>query len=288
MAHEIISQKPRLRVTSASNLIQQVRLIHALAESGYDVVVNDRELPKFKLLLDHFELKIRAPVSEVTEFDITSALSFSHAMPLTSIGEIRRPLIFPHAIARLCRQLWPLRRALPVSFCGLMTGKRHELIMRWVQVNLPDHVSDFPDRKSMTLRLRARMHALLGLPFTSRHRIGDLILWSSNRGRKFPVKAWDEGYYRVLVDSAFTLCPSGDCVWSYRFFEAALCGSIPIIEKASPAYEGFRFFMMGDDYRSLRWCENDALHNYRLCVERLTISPDLLRDEIFRIIGGVS
>jgi hypothetical protein len=50
--------------------------------------------------------------------------------------------------------------------------------------------------------------------------IGDLVVWSSEKGRYYPFKAFDEEYFKELANSHFVLCPSGDCVWSYRFFEA--------------------------------------------------------------------
>jgi hypothetical protein len=36
-------------------------------------------------------------------------------------------------------------------------------------------------------------------------------------------------YFQVLRSSQFTLCPAGDLPWSMRFFEAAMCRSIPIV-----------------------------------------------------------
>lgn len=36
-------------------------------------------------------------------------------------------------------------------------------------------------------------------------------------------------YFQLLRSSQFTLCPAGDLPWSMRFFEAVMCGSIPIV-----------------------------------------------------------
>ena len=43
------------------------------------------------------------------------------------------------------------------------------------------------------------------------------------------VAAYDVDYLRILARSKFTLAPRGDQPWSIRFFEAILCGSIPIV-----------------------------------------------------------
>jgi hypothetical protein len=40
----------------------------------------------------------------------------------------------------------------------------------------------------------------------------------------------DEEYYKEMCGSKFVLSPTGDCPWSYRFFESILCFSIPILE----------------------------------------------------------
>lgn len=40
----------------------------------------------------------------------------------------------------------------------------------------------------------------------------------------------NDEYLRAMCRSQFTLCPGGDQPWSYRFFEAIMCKSIPIVE----------------------------------------------------------
>jgi hypothetical protein len=90
-------------------------------------------------------------------------------------------------------------------------------------------------------------------------------VWSSERGRRFPTKAWDEEYFQMLADSEHVLCPSGDYQWSYRFFEACLCGAVPIVEAGSPLYDGFRYRLMTDRRDAAPWSAADAEHNYRPC-----------------------
>lgn len=40
---------------------------------------------------------------------------------------------------------------------------------------------------------------------------------------------FDAGYFEVMTQSNFTLCPGGDRPWSMRFYEAIMAGSIPVI-----------------------------------------------------------
>lgn len=88
----------------------------------------------------------------------------------------------------------------------------------------------------------------------------------------FPEKSWDQEYYNFLLRSKFVLCPSGVYIWTYRFFESILCGAIPIVEKSSPCYNGFKYFNMNQDLDQLEWSMEVAEYNFKLCVARLTFS----------------
>lgn len=51
-----------------------------------------------------------------------------------------------------------------------------------------------------------------------------------NKNKKYEI---DKYYYNVICKSKFTLTPTGDCPWSYRFFEAIMCLSIPVLDRNS-------------------------------------------------------
>lgn len=52
----------------------------------------------------------------------------------------------------------------------------------------------------------------------------------SSYGRDPQTKyAIDQDYYGRMSCSRFGLAPVGDCPWSYRFFEAIMCDTIPIL-----------------------------------------------------------
>ena len=60
------------------------------------------------------------------------------------------------------------------------------------------------------------------------------IIDSSSYGRDVLKKyEIDKDYYNIISKSKFTLTPTGDCPWSYRFFEAIMCLSIPILDDDS-------------------------------------------------------
>ncbi len=55
-------------------------------------------------------------------------------------------------------------------------------------------------------------------------------VYESNRGRNKDLKySLDKEYYESLGRTKFALTPTGDCPWSYRMFEAIMCGAIPVL-----------------------------------------------------------
>ena len=95
----------------------------------------------------------------------------------------------------------------------------------------------------------------------------------SNLGKRFiPRKvahdkksSFDEAYFKVMLDSKYTLCPAGDAWWSMRFFESIMCKSIPILESPDHAWRsrfermiGYKFYTTSDqvEYRE-DWIEEN-------------------------------
>ncbi|HOW96380.1 MAG TPA: hypothetical protein P5567_10250 [Kiritimatiellia bacterium] len=271
-----------LRLHMTFGLIQQIRLVHALAESSHPVSIPASEEPKFDALRARFGFRFAPP--DAPGVDVTRFVRCEHRAPATFIGRIERPVIFPRAMADYCRSLWPARRAHRFSFQGLVFGARRTLLQKWIKANLGGRTPRLPDAEGAVARWRNKLFRAAGLDPTRKQRIGDLLLWESSRGRRFPVKAWDEEYVGALAASEFVLCPDGEHVWTYRLFESALCGAIPIVERACPAYAGFRFRSFEDRAGRLTWSAEDAEHNYRLCAERLTIAQPTLDAEIAHIL----
>jgi len=265
------------------NMIQEMRLAHALMESRFTVCIPAEHAGKFKRLQQVFGICF---ATEITLGEKIS-LALSHDEPRTSVGALTRPLVFPQGILRLCRSLWRKERNIQVSFMGLVTGNRADLLEGWCRKNWFLVDRKMPNLNPFWHRVSSKAHRILGFPpSTLRLQIGDLLVWSSQRGRTFPVKAWDQEYYELLAASKFVFCPSGDCIWSYRFFEAILCGALPIVEKACPAYDGFAFYSMDDAVARMQWSKSLAESNFRLCADRITIPTDILNEELDRILAA--
>ncbi|MEO1377909.1 MAG: exostosin family protein [Cyanobacteria bacterium J06635_10] len=260
--------------------IQTIRLTHALIESDYIVHIPEEDKDKFSLLQETFNLQYKVGVAGVPKLNY---LQFNHSSPSSQIGSLQRTLIFPKGIFDYCRQLWLNERNIKICFAGLVTEKRKNTLEKWYKNNFPNSRLYLNTKEPLIVRLVNKLLKKINLPTLptiSKKNINGIVFWSSNRGRVFPVKAWDDQYFRLLANSQFVLCPSGDHVWTYRFFESIMCGAIPIIEQYCPAYEGFRYFTMNDSISSLKCSEEDVNYNYQLCYERLTIQGEELNKEI--------
>jgi hypothetical protein len=243
------------------HLIQSIRLCHAIMESDYVIHVAAADQGKFAYLRNFFDLRY-----EIGNVGVPLLLGVTvwHEQPCTWIGEVERPLVFPESVVTRSRSLWGIARRLRFSFRGFLGSTRKAALTSWIasvtgnRIRSVDWGGPFED-------LDHGLHVEL-----------------SHAGRGYPEKAWDESYLRLLANSEFVLCPAGDYGWSYRFFEAILCGAIPIAEKACAAYEGFLYRLMSDEPHTLLWSQEVADHNFRLASQKLTVP----RDELNEALGG--
>ena len=270
--------RPRWQLDGAFALIQQIRLVHALAESSFEVAVPAGELDKFSILRERFGLRLATARTE--DACLTPFITIDHATPSTAVGAVVRPLIFPRAIVDHCRTLWPAARPHRYSFAGLLTDTRRALLEGWI-ARSPGGGSTLAPKSNFGGFVRRQLVRWWGAD--RQRRLGDVTVWSSERGRRFPTKAWDAEYFQLLADSEHVLCPSGDYHWSYRFFEACLCGAVPIVEQTSPLYEGFRYRLMSDPRDLAPWSAADAEHNYRWCAARIVVPVEDLDGELARL-----
>ena len=97
----------------------------------------------------------------------------------------------------------------------------------------------------------------------------------TDHGREIAKDYYDVEYYQEMANSMFTICPQGDFKWTYRFLEAIMCRSIPIIERGSEheQCEGFTFFYSDRTTEELmsQWNESALTKNYDLFLKRHTL-----------------
>lgn len=117
---------------------------------------------------------------------------------------------------------------------------------------------------------------------------GKLSIRTTSRGRSWPDKAHDESYFSSMLQSQYVLCPPGDFAWTYRTFEAAMCGSIPIVTDRISLYDGLVVGDWHDPHSYPEWSPEVARHNRQVVRQLLVPGKDLLEAEIGRLIDGSS
>ena len=59
---------------------------------------------------------------------------------------------------------------------------------------------------------------------------------NQSKNAQFRIVKENKEYFGKMCQSKFTLCPQGDSTWSFRFYEALMCKSIPIVESWHHTY----------------------------------------------------
>lgn len=173
-----------------------------------------------------------------------------HTKPETRVGSLTWPYLFPRQLTDLFRFSWAEQRKMHVSFRGLLTPAREAVLAAW------------------------------------RSKDG-VYITGTDRGRRPETKYWDVGYAHELGSSEYVLCPDGDCPFSYRTFEAALAGAVPIVETPSSCYGTLVTLPLKDvTLETLpEWKPELAEHNYQVARSLVTADPEQLLEEVLRLRG---
>lgn len=297
--HVVMSDFLAFRV-NLPYIIQSVRLLHALLEAELDVRIPRFHHRKLRRLEEVFNISLNGNVEGVP---LLPDVQVHHGeRPRTQVGSIQRPLIFAHEMVDHCRNLWPKNREVEACFAGRFHEDRREVLRKWLHRQYPDAQARMPDQSAIDgrIRLRRRVKRLCSRvlrgplrslqsyievpPLERRSVFKNVVLMTSDRGWTYPIKAWDSEYFRLLASSKFVLCPNGKFTWTYRFFEAVLCGAIPIVQDNCSLYDGFRYHKMDKPLDKIRWNTEDAEFNAELARQRLTVSQDALISEIERLL----
>jgi len=247
-------------------LLQQWRMLQALAESDFSFSVPTAQRENVAYLRKFFGVRL----SFADGRDIAGhLLQLDTIEPWCALAGLRRTLIYPHQVLRHCRARWKADRRIRFGFAGFAHHSRHEVLDAWhrrcfgrplvpTTVRSSDEIAGYLEHELSTT----------------------VSVVYSKAGRSFPGKVWDDAYYDYLLNCTMTLCPDGEEVWTYRFFEAMLCGSIPVVQSDCAVYQGFRYGFLDDDPARIDCSADTVAHNIRLCRERLTIPLPELNDAI--------
>lgn len=218
-------------------LIQGVRAAQALMEDGYTIAIDEKWAYIFEYLAKcGFTVSLTTNIAE-DELDI----KLSHDVPYVTLLGVERRLLYSKELFAKSKLLWTektaqwLCRAYP-------TAERLEVCAAWMR------------QTGITPTVRME---------------------NFNRANGIE-KYWDESYYRDLAKYEFLLCPNGldhqpdgAHVWTYRFFDAILCGTIPVIQAHAPAYEGFEYYLMSDT--DITYSKGMAERNFNKLKEMVTL-----------------
>ena len=171
--------------------------------------------------------------------DLLLDLDVDHAKPSITLMGNEYSLVFPRRLISKIREKWPKRRKYRYSFVGLIT-----------------------DRRKWLLEYKNKANA---------------FVVNSNRGRVFPVKLFDENYWKILLNTEFTLCPQGDHLWTYRVFESIIADSIPVVDVRYPLISQFEVYKKGSE-QNVQWSETLAQQNLNRLIENFTLN-DLDRNK---------
>lgn len=264
-------------------LLQTLRLAQAIGEAGFSICVDPEDTKSVVRLGEVFGFGYKVGKQGASR---VTGLHIDHLGPVTRVGSIERHLVMPHAIVTHCRERWPASRRFDASFDGLSTPTRRAAINQWLSLSQLKGTLREPSRFEKYL---AKWTDRLQLPIEKRIGKTQVIIRTSDQGRHFPLKSWNTAYYDLMLNSKFVLCPSGDYKgqgvgWTYRFFEGALCGTIPVVEDPCPAYEGYRYHLMSEPLSALKWSQDAAEHNFALAREQMTIEREALRAEVLTLL----
>mmetsp|Transcript_51926 Transcript_51926/g.111002 ORF Transcript_51926/g.111002 Transcript_51926/m.111002 type:complete len:349 (+) Transcript_51926:51-1097(+) len=141
--------------------------------------------------------------------------------------------------------------------------------------------SEFSDADILLITDAPANHTPLGLYDHSNERDAYRPKDHSTGDRNIP---FDAEYYKVMIQSYFTLCPGGDSAWSMRFYESILAGSIPVIDTVRHALHhddvafwfdriGYTYFtvdQMADMSMTTGELESIVDNNYKLMLKYQT------------------
>ncbi|MBE0428411.1 MAG: glycosyltransferase [Thermoleophilia bacterium] len=237
---------PRKRIFNLPlKLIQNIRFAMSVAEVNKNILVPFENKPVFDHLHKYFDFCISF-CEKSTNAPPFENISFDHNKPFIQFGDVKKPLVFPLQIVNYCASNWHNKDR--IAFIGKRTNERAVALQRWL-----DHSTNS------------------GIVITDGEDVytdGNILIIFSDMGRALPEKAWDDEYYRDLLSSRFVLCPNGDFIWTYRFFEAIICGAIPIIEEPCDLYSDFYYYDMNTHVDKLSYSRDIAMNNLMLLKEK--------------------
>lgn len=142
--------------------------------------------------------------------------------------------------------IFPIERFNKINHIKSATKKNHSYYFRGLLTNKKKWILDFQNKQN------------------------SLIEFNKN-GRNPKIKyQFDTTYYTDMCSAKFTLCPTDVYPWSYRFFEAIMCGSIPILDDGELDIfsHQFKFYRKSQEHQ---YNEEWVSHNTNTFLQKHTL-----------------
>lgn len=228
------------------NYLQNIRFLCALLEIDKDISVPLTFKSTMSFLNNYFNYDVTYDTENLKKPDF---IDFNHQKPYIKYKNITKPLVFPKKLIDFCNK--PVSKIYDFTFTGIKTQNRAEILNKWLEKYTGKNIS---------------------LKNKNRFEFDKSFIKFSKNGRIFPHKAMDKNYYKTLMHSKFVLCPNGDFVWTYRFFEAVMCNAIPVIEEYCDIYKDFVFYTMDSSPKTLKYDKKIIKHNQKILIKNFTFN----------------
>lgn len=260
----------KFKIDMNLELIQNIRFAQALLEITDDFFFDSKYNHIFDYLND--TLQTNYSNNSVDEDSPKIDVEFEHSEPSIIVGDKKYTLIYPRIIESHLKPMWLENRSL-TTFNGILTPKRYRFLKKVIKTK-GDKWKEIEYMMKFGLLLKLPNRLLNKVLYNLSIQIDDLRITVTNKGRKFPEKAWDDDYFSTILNSKYVLCPDGDFTWTYRFFESIICGAIPVIENTCSAYEGFNYLTV-DQYLDNKSLSKEQIEsNFQLLIQKFTLDSE--------------
>jgi hypothetical protein len=263
-------------LSRSADCLQSASTLHAAASSETSVdgtpspstssihMPSLRQEHLFRQSLSEIYSDMECPQKCVEQMDI----GIAHATAVNRVGPLEMRLTFPlKLVERVQRLAQLLGKSMAFTFVG--------------------HSKEFS----------ARRHWVFSFDADSEHSVEERAAWPLTRTRESLVKhnersrssrkhLFDYEYYNSLAMANFTLCPAGHFGWTYRFLEAIMAMSIPVVSSTDTVYnphidEGYFYYEYAptdsveeheQQVRAFVYLEDEARRNYELLLEHHVIN----------------
>jgi hypothetical protein len=219
---EIIKEKTSeenllIDVSYLKSRVQEIRFFAAMLESGFSLLLNSTQRRAFQNNPRYIFKSSKLSPKKLN-------IIIDHNTPFVIIGSIQKQLIFPKWLFDTPN----LAKKYEITFSGAPTIQRVTDAIAIYEFQPGVRLIILKLFKKLLVNFRNRITTRILNSLTQRLTSREKKLRWTLRGRSAENKLFDSAYFEEMAQSKYVYCPSGDFLWTYRFYEAIICGSFPL------------------------------------------------------------